>query len=49
MAAQQLDPEKAFEENGARPASTWLGHRGNAAFDLRSKFIAGHTDVLYRS
>lgn len=34
----QLDPEQAYQENGARPASTWLGHRGNAAFDLRSKF-----------
>ncbi|KAK6221042.1 hypothetical protein LQW54_001615 [Pestalotiopsis sp. IQ-011] len=32
----QLDPEQAYQENGARPASTWLGHRGNAAFDLRS-------------
>ncbi|ETS87325.1 hypothetical protein PFICI_01153 [Pestalotiopsis fici W106-1] len=36
MAQQELDPNQAYEENGARSASTWLGHRGNAAFDLRS-------------
>lgn len=45
----QLDPEQAYQENGARPASTWLGHRGNAAFDLRSKFQAERKHNAYKT
>lgn len=36
MAAQA---EQAYEENGAKPTSTWLGHQGQAQFDLRSRPI----------
>ncbi|KAK9788945.1 putative Aromatic amino acid beta-eliminating lyase/threonine aldolase domain-containing protein [Seiridium cardinale] len=28
--------DHAYKENGVKPASTWLGHEGKAAFDLRS-------------